>query len=233
MAPLNPSPTSVRTTRNRFLCGPLAVVCFALLLGAVSAKAQSVNLHGLDVFVEGGGSFFDPSTTSILNVVPSSQPGVLLLSSETVSFQDSGRFFAGGDVWFLPHDAVQVSLAYSRNDVSVSSGTPALQESGLFGTTSRSERILSFDYVHAFPIGRRWKVLTFAGPGAIWFAESYGTVERSFAVNLGAGASFRLTRHWTLRAEYRDFIIKESPILLGGNLFEEDHSPTVGVVFHF
>ena len=220
-----------------------SVALLAYLLAAPIAHAKSHKWRlRVDLFAEGGGSFFDPGELapehSTALIQGTSTPEVV---TTTQALQDSWRLFAGEDLWFTRHDAIQFSYAYSPADVSFAQtfSPPPPPGSGLFsftGTAIERLNIFSLDYVRSFNVGRRWRLLLAAGVGRPLITSQNSNVElgnsASIAFNLGVGLQYNLARHWALRTDYRDFILRER-FPSTGLAFEEDHSPTIGIVFRF
>jgi hypothetical protein len=224
-----PGPASPRSAR----CGQALLVVIASLATASAARAQQTNhRQKFDLFVEGGGSFYTPKSTSRVIGFTSPLFGPIV-ARETVTLQDSGRLFAGGDFWFTRHDAIQVSYSYSLADVAQATAPidPPISGGAAFFVGRRHD--LSFDYVHSFSLSHRWRFLLASGIGADWWRNSFdGTVITGFAANVGAAASFRLTEHWAVRGEYRVYISQvPSSGFVGGTTY--DHVPTLGIVFRF
>ncbi len=152
-----------------------------------------------------------------------------IVARETVTLQDSGRLFAGADFWFTQHDAIQASYAYNSADMTESTKPLDPPIGGGWGLFIERAHTLSFDYMHSFPAGSRWQILLMAGIGKIWRTSHE---PGSFVGNLGAGAEFSLTRHWGIRAEYRDFMMPYPTAGFVGGM-ANNHAPTIGLVYHF
>jgi hypothetical protein len=205
--------------------GPL--ICVLALPMASLAQANGRRSR-FDLFLEGGGSFMTPKTTSQITGYSTSLFGPTV-ARETVTLQNSGRLFAGADFWFTQHDAIQASYAYNSADMTESTENldPPVP-GGWVGFIERAHT-LSFDYMHSFQAGSRWQVLVMAGIGRIWRTP---LAPGSFVSNLGAGAEFSLTRHWGIRAEYRDFMMPYPTAGFVGGM-ANNHAPTIGLVYHF
>ncbi len=226
-----PGKTARRPTGRR-VGARAGVVLAAVLAASVPAHAQRNELLSrFDVFVEGGGSFRVPRASTLQIGFTAPPPIGNVVANETVELRNSGRLFAGVDFWITPHDAVQVSYSYSPNDM-VASTQPISPPIG-GGTLEYTFRnhFLSFDYLHSFPVAKRWRLLLAAGIGRVWWYDVYGGPNPSYlAVNVGAGVSFRISSRWSVRAEYRDYVMHliSSPEERG---LVHDNAPTVGVVF--
>lgn len=210
-------------------------VLLACLLAAPVARAQArghKRRGWLDLFVEGGGSFFVPQTTSGLFGFPAPPPYGPQVGEIADKVQDSGRLFAGADFWLNRHNAIQASYSYSTADVT---STFIYVEPGP-GSTSDSPPsrmdILSFDYLHEFSLSKRWGLFLDAGIGRVWWHDPAFLYTGGLAANLGTGVSFRITNHWSARAEYRDYIMRLPTEPFVGGLVH-DNSPTLGIVYRF
>lgn len=221
--------------RSRAALQSSASVVLLLLFGSLSATpafTQSHRLHNrIDLFAEGGGSFFTPGQTQL--------GSVLFLSTQTVeasvgegSLQNAGRLFVGADFWFTPRDAVQASYSYSPADETITMvtvyppSTPPTVTSG--GTAPLRMHFFSVDYLRAFRVASRWRWFLAAGLGGVDWRGRFVPSFR-FAVNIGTGISFRVSPRWSLRAEYRDYMIR----FPYSNPLVHNHAPSLGVVFHF
>lgn len=229
-------------TRPRALLRNAAILLgFFLLAGtflAAPAFAQSHWLHHrLDLFAEGGGSFFTPqpenvATNVVEEITSGNPPTIQSVSLINGSLHDAARLFVGADLWFTQNDAVQVSYSYGPANETIStftiyppSSTNPVTESG---TVSLRMHFITVDYLRAFHIASRWRWFLDAGIGGVDWRTGYASSFR-FAANIGTGVSFRLSKRWSLRAEYRDYMIRfpfATPLL-------HNHAPTLGVVFHF
>jgi hypothetical protein len=203
------------------------------LVAVPAAQARSRGRHRrLDAFVEGGGSFFVPQTSSNFFGFPAAPPYGPEVGYVTAKVQDSGRFFVGADFWLGRHDAVQVGYSYSPADVT----TTFILVEPAPGSQSQSPpsgiHILSFDYVHAFSLSKRWRLFLDAGIGRVWWNSHYTLYTGGLAGNLGTGVSFRITSHWSARAEYKDCILRLPTEPFVGGLVH-DNSPTIGIAYHF
>jgi hypothetical protein len=226
--------------RPRALLQSLVTLALVLLLGLLSATpalAQSHWLHNrLDLFAEGGGSFFTPGKITLSAAtfpLPATNGNPPTSQSYVAkgSLLSSGRLFVGGGFWFTRHDAVQLSYSYtSTNPTDFVFFTPPLPPfpNPLIFSVAERAHFFSVDYLRAFPIGSHWNWFLAAGIGTVDYRTAYsGSLK--FAANLGTGISYRLTRRWSLRAEYRDYIVRY-PF---ENALMHNHAPTLGVVFHF
>lgn len=215
---------------SRFSLIALSALCFPVL----SSAAHKRRKFHYDLFVEGGGSLYqgEASTVSLVTEITSTSANTsAYISNETV--QDSGRLIVGSDFWFTRHDALQASYSYARADISATtigflypSGSPLPSTSF---TVPLGGHFLSFDYLRSFTLSRHWSFLLEAGVGGVWW-HADSRAYRNFSANLGAGIIYRLTRHWAVRAEYRDYM-ERFPISGDGML--HDHSPTIGLLYRF
>ena len=213
---------------SRFFLIAASVVAFpALCFGAHKRR----KFH-FDLFAEGGGSLYQGAENTV-NIVTTltrtSSSTTTFLSTGTI--EDSGRLFAGADFWFTRHDALEASYSYARADTSFTTiafpTNPALPPQSF--ASSIGGHFLSFDYLRSFNLSGNWSLLLDAGIGAVWWKGPY-IADRAFSANIGAGVSYRLTRHWAVRAEYRDYM--EGFPFSGGAMLH-DHAPTIGLVYRF
>lgn len=209
------------------------IVLSASLLFAAPARAQASWLHNrLDLFAEGGGSFYQgqQEIASAVAVVSAGGSTILSVMTTTATIQDSGRLLLGTDLWFTHHDAVQASYSYSPADLA---GTTTVSlgpsEPPVSFTSPLGAHFLSFNYLRSFALGRRWRLLLEAGLGRVWWKATQSTDAR-FSVNVGTGLSYRIAQHWAFRAEYRDYV---EPFPGPGGVMLNNHAPTLGIVFHF
>lgn len=213
---------------SRFSLAALFVTGFPALSFAAHKSWKS----RFDLFAEGGGSLYQGQHQSI-ETVTVMNPTVTSTSIwlVTTNVEDSGRLFVGGDFWFTRHDAVQASYSYARADLSYA--TTVLQQ-GLEPSPPPSSsqpfgaHFLSVDYLHSFTLSGNWRLLLDAGVGAVLWNPPVPS--RNFSANLGAGVGYRLSRHWAVRAEYRDYM-ERFPYY--GQAMLHDHAPTVGLVYQF
>lgn len=215
----------------------LLLLLFSGTFLAAPAFAQSHWMHNhVDLFAEGGGSLFTPGQatvgTSIAEMLSSGNPTVTQIDLINGSLHDAGRLFVGADFWFTRKDAVQVNYSYSpaNETFTAFSFYPAPSTTAVTdaGTASLRMHFITVDYLRAFQVAFHWRWFLDAGLGGVDWRGNFAPSFR-FAVNIGTGVSFRLTPRWSLRAEYRDYMVRfpySSPLM-------HNHAPTLGIVFHF
>lgn len=206
-----------------------AIATFLLtLLQCTNAYAQGKRHQRFDLFVEGGGSFFTPKSASE-QIGYTAAPFGNIVARETTVLQESGRLSAGGDYWFTQHDAVQASYSYNSADMTETTQPLNPPVTGGYVLFTPRASTVSFDYLRSFRPKPKWQILLLVGIGRIWRTRR---AQGSFVANLGAGVEFAFTRHWGVRAEYRDFIMPYPTAgFVGG--WVHNHAPMVGLVYHF
>lgn len=218
---------------TRFFLVALLVLGFPVL----SSAAHKPRKFHYDLFAEGGGSLYQGEMNTATSSTILTSTGITtftFVASQTV--EDSGRLFVGGDFWLTRHDAIQASYSYAPADlpstvtiVIYPPGSSQPSTNVTSSTGSLGGHFLSFDYLRSFTLSRNWSLLLAAGVGAVWW-HSRSFTPRHFSANLGVGLSYRLTRHWAVRAEYRDYMEEFPP---SGGAMLHDHAPTVGLVYRF
>lgn len=209
--------------------GGLLLVCLSALALASPALAQKKGLSGrFDLFAEGGGSFFTPG-----NVLTAESRGSLPTSYFlfTTSAHGTGRLFVGADYWLTHRDALQLSYSYGPASETTSLSffpTASLPSYTLKIPQSVGAHYFSADYLRRFPLRSRWDWYLAAGIGTVhWQGAGYGT--NNFATNVGTAVSYRFTRRWGLRVDYRDYTSRFFEL----KSLVNDQAPTIGPVFHF
>ncbi len=225
---LAPDSEFFRRWFSRFFLVVASVVAFP----ALSFAAHKHRKFHLDLFAEGGGSLYQGSQIATSFVTETTPTGTITSLFVTKgAANSSGRLFVGGDLWFTRHDAVEMSYSYARADVSSTttqlSGSPSPAPFGF--ASSIGGHFLAFDYLRSFTLSRNWSLLLDAGVGAVWW-RALSDTNRCFSANIGAGVSYRLTPHWSLRADYRDYMER---FPFSGGAMLHNHAPTIGLVYRF
>ena len=203
----------------------------------------------LEVFLEGGGSFLNGGSGSVLGgvacpalctptgCVPCTSPSSVAVTS---SFSKTARLFAGARLRFTRHDALEASYSYSPNVFSLQ---PAGQP-----TLSGYNRVdlVSFNYVRYLWAKTSFQPFVTGGVGVNRFSgpsnasavlSGYVNADNGwqFAWNYGGGADLVLQRHLALRLELRDYITGQpKPSSING-MGGTSHNivPSAGIVFRF
>lgn len=212
------------------------IISLALLAGIAASASPAVaqkHRHRWEVFAEGGASLSNESETQALGLA--GNPPQLLVTTTTASLRTTGRLFAGVRFWLNGREALEASYSYSPSDPEFTTMCNVV-----CGTSSyvRSERTSFFagNYVRVLPSIARLQPFVTAGLGVVVFHDLFNAPHSSspFAANFGGGFDFRVSRHWAIRAEYRDWVFQfpqvgyEPP---GG--FTHNSVPTAGLVFRF
>ena len=161
-----------------------------------------------EVFAEGGGSFWNNHylDSSVLFGTP--------LQTETLRRTThvgaSGRLFVGFRLWINTREALEASYSYATTDVSESRHCEEVNCGVGWSTSAARLHLFSVNYVRELRARGRLRPFLTAGVGLVYFQRIVGPIYDSdpFAVNLGGGVDVRLTRHWLLRGEYRDWLFE-------------------------
>ena len=229
---LAPDSEFFRRWFSRFLLVVASVVAFP----ALSFAAHKHRKFHFDLFAEGGGSFFTPSNAQVSFVEPTTLGGQTQgvgFTLATGTLHDAARLSVGTDFWFTGRDAIQFSYSYTSANESLTVYSPFLLPgipAASFISQSQRANFFSADYLHEFTLGRHWRLFPAGGIGAVVWTDPLYSV-KGFAANFGGGAEYRLTGHWAVRADYRDYVVC-FPFGPGCTLME-DYSPTVGLVYSF
>lgn len=181
------------------------------------------------------------------------EPQTLLITTHIGS---SGRLFAGFRFWMDRHEAIEISYSYAPSDITVNRHCEHVDCGVVFSASAARANFLSANYVHAFRVNSRVRPFLTAGLGQVYFrtvAKSgpvstppNGTVElqmnsvferNPFTFNVGGGLDVRMSRHWSVRLEYRDWML-EGPKQCdfdscGATGLSDNQAPLAGLVFRF
>lgn len=203
------------------------------LLCPRAATAQGL-LHRLEFFAEGGASFSN-QLNNVQVVAVSGTPPQEDTAITSASLRTTGRLFGGIRYWFNPHEALEASYSYAPTDVLLKEiCTPNCGSLTATGITRTD--FFAVNYVRTLHVRGRMRPFLTAGLGAVLTNQviAQHLTNKAFAANFGGGFDFQVSRHWALRAEYRDWLFEmpqendSSPTGLTHNSV-----PSVGFVFRF
>jgi len=149
---------------------------------------------------------------------------------------DTGGFLVGYRYNFNRWLSAEANYGYDRNTQFYFGGTQARVQANINQITgSAVVKLPSFARLHPYAL---------AGAGALVFdptGNSGGsfagaTSETKAAFVYGVGAQYPLTRHFSLRAEYRGLVYKAPNFNLGGlntDSWTQIAQPSAGIVFRF
>lgn len=203
----------------------LAVAC--LLLFVSSARAQD-DTHKLELFVQGGPSFYTSGSEALVVAFP-------LFPSITRqnSLGTTARLFTGARFYLNSKEALEASYSYSPNRLQNTFEVGPPFSLVVFDSISMRVHQGQFNYVRYLPWGRRGRLEPFVtgGPGFVVYTIGSNN-DTKFAGNFGGGVDVRLRPRWRLRAEFRD-VLAERPraALVPGTT--HNLVPSVGVAFKF
>jgi len=194
-----------------------AVIVGVLALVSITAVAQE---NRSEISIQGTG-FFTKDTAG---------NGVFERANET------GGFLLGYRYNFNRWVAAEANYGYDRNTQFYFVGTPARVQSDIHQFTGAA--------VVKLPTFLRLQPYALAGAGALVFdptGSSGGsfagaTTETRATFVYGVGAQYALTRHLSLRAEYRGLVYKAPDFNLAGfntDSWTQIAQPSAGIVFRF
>lgn len=207
----------------------LSTALFALVsCGAGLAQDQPSRL---ELFVEGGGSFFPANqrqatlaATSPLGSTLSLNPGAL------TEFSNSGRLFLGLRYRLTANNALEASYSASNSRAlatGATEGGPFCPGSGTV-VLSRYLEFGSLNYVRYFPTRGRIHPFATGGFGIASFSGCFAELgDAEPAANFGGGADIALNERLSIRAEVRDFVVRLPRPLRGT---AHNLAPSAGVV---
>lgn len=213
----------------------LAVAVAVVFVALPAANAQSVS-HRIEVFAEGGASFTNETTAIVGTVQILGPPPSGDVTVTTASLRTTGRIFAGARFFLDSRDAIEASLSYSPSDLLLRSTC----NPNCGGTRTAVEPLRAFllaaNYVRVFRSAARIEPFLTLGAGLVAFdqVQTLRLGHDPFATNLGGGFDLRLSRHWAVRAEYRDWIFempRESQATATG--LTHNSVPSAGIVYRF
>jgi opacity protein-like surface antigen len=149
---------------------------------------------------------------------------------------DTGGFLLGYRYNFNRWLAAEANYGYDRNTQFYFSGTSARVQSDIHQITgSAVAKLPSFARLHPYAL---------AGAGALVFdpignsGSSFAgaTLETKAAFVYGVGAQYTMTRHFSLRAEYRGLVYKAPSFNVAGlntDSWTQIAQPSAGIVFRF
>lgn len=222
---------------SRSIVTPCAVILF-LIAGAARRGAAQDLLHRVEVFAEGGVSITNQVTLVEPIAITITPPPQVVTLTARGSLKTTGRLFAGVRLWLDGSQAIEASYSYSPSDLLVS-GSAAAPPIGTLPFTSTSPLRASFfagNYVHTLPRVARLRPFLTAGAGVVWFYSDFaGAISHDpFAANLGGGFDMSVSHHWTVRAEYRDWIFEMPQVRQQGpSGLTHNSVASAGIAFRF
>ncbi|HEV2297008.1 MAG TPA: outer membrane beta-barrel protein [Candidatus Acidoferrales bacterium] len=199
-----------------------------------SAAGQEV-AHRFEVFAEAGASTFT-SSSSVAVEFMGSPPQASSELITTTSLSTTGRIFMGLRYWFGNKEAFEASYSYSPSDLTQTQNCVSFNGTsctGFDGTEISHHHFISFNYVRSIPAGKRLSPFLTGGIGFVYVHEPLFSPTH-FAANFGGGVDVRVSQHWALRAEYRDFMLDVSQLSTGNPTgLTHNQVPSVGLVFRF
>ena len=206
----------------------LTLVLLALLATS-NAQAQD-DSRRLELFVEGGPSFYTSKSEPTLFVSPSLPSPVDAVSRSSLGI--SGRLFTGGRLYLTPKDSLEASYAFSANRLrtTISATAPG---SGTLFFLSDSMRIhqLQFNYVRRLVERGRFQAFATGGLGVVDYS-AFGDDDVKFAGNFGGGADIRLHERVSLRVQFQD-VVARLPALAFEKGTTHNLVPSAGFAFRF
>lgn len=203
-------------------------------LSASAATAQG-RAHQFEVFIEGGASTFT-NHSSVEVTFTGSPPLSYELLSTTTSLSTTGRLFSGVRYWLDSKEAIEASYSYSPSDLTQTQNCFAYSGpscSGVNETEVAHHHFVSFNYVRALSGRPRLHPFLTGGLGLVYVHQPEFSPTH-FAANFGGGVDFRISAHWDLRAEYRDFLLDSSELVSGSPTgLTHNQVPSIGLVYRF
>jgi hypothetical protein len=226
---------------SRSVVTPCAVILFLIAAAAQNGAAQDV-LHRVEVFAEGGVSMTNQVTLvepfAITIPPPPSLPQVVTLTARG-SLRTTGRLFAGVRLWLDGSQAIEASYSYSPSDLLVSGsevGPPLVGAQTFTSTDSLRASFFAGNYVHTLPRVAHLRPFLTAGAGGVSFYSGFADAisHDPFAANLGGGFDLSVSHHWTVRAEYRDWIFDMPQVhQQGPSGLTHNSVASAGIAFRF
>lgn len=222
----------IHLKQNRYWRGIAAVGLICLWCD--SAAGQNV-AHRFEVFAEAGGSTFT-SITSVAVESMGSPPQISSELSTTTSLSTTGRIFAGLRYWFGDNEAFEASYSYSPSNLTQTQNCvsfTATSCTGINGTEFSHHHFISFNYVRSIPAGKRLTPFLTGGIGFVYVHQPVFSPTH-FAANFGGGVDLRISEHWAMRMEYRDYVLDGSQLSTGSPTgLTHNQVPSAGLVFRF
>ena len=202
---------------SKYTIKRIAMIVGILALLSVTAVAQE---NRSEISVQGTG-FFTKDTAG---------NGVFERANDT------GGFLLGYRYNFNRWLAAEANYGYDRNTQFYFGGTPARVQADIHQITGSA--------VVKLPSFARLQPYALAGAGALVFdpTGNFGgtfagaTLETKATFVYGVGAQYALTRHFSLRAEYRGLVYKAPSFNLAGlntDSWTQIAQPSAGIVFRF
>ncbi|MGH9774052.1 MAG: outer membrane protein [Candidatus Acidiferrales bacterium] len=204
-----------------------------LLLAPSAALAQDTPPK-FELFAEGGSSTVN-NKSNVQDVIVSVNPTVVLASTVTSHLSPTGRLFVGARFFFRPSEAVEFSYSYAPTDFTITVVEPTFPTPTVMRgrPASVDEHMFSLNYVRAFRTNARLRpFFTFGVGGVYWKLISFNSP--GFAGNFGGGLDYSLSSHWSVRTEYRDFLLEYPQGSAGGPTgLSHNQMAAAGFVFRF
>lgn len=158
----------------------------------------------------------------------------------TTHIGSSGRLLSGFRFWMNSHEALEASYSYAPTDLTVNRHCEHVNCGVAWFSSIARSHFFSMNYVHEFRVRNRTRPFLTAGLGLVYFQRiaTNGVFEPDpLTVNIGGGVDVRITQHWFLRAEYRDWLL-EGPRqcdfdVCGATGLTHNQVPSLGLAFRF
>lgn len=210
----------------------LATFAVAFLL-AKTAAAQTFH-RKFELFAEGGVSMSNQFTRTNLQIVTLDPLQVGLLTTKS-SLRTTGRLFTGVRLW-LDHDqAIEASYSFSPTAIQFTNSCAPNCGTFKFASQRLAANFFAVNYVHTLPKAGDFRPFLTSGVGVMsLFEQEPGYIQHDpFAVNIGGGFDRRITPHWALRMESRDWLFEMPHFGPGGSGLVHNIVPSLGPVFRF
>jgi hypothetical protein len=218
--------------RKVWLSLPVALTILAVAQNAVAQDSP----HRIELFAEGGASMSN-QVVGQQSIVSYTGPTLGASEAEVVheSLLTTGRLFTGLRFWLGPDQAIEASFSYAPTDLAEHNVC-----SPSCGESKEIRPLRAFfaagNYVHELPSVWRARPFLTAGLGVAGFYQPIfmSFPNSRFVANFGGGFDFRLSRHWSFRAEYRDWMLSMPQVgdsTPGG--MTHNSVPSAGLVYRF
>ena len=152
------------------------------------------------------------------------------------SGSDAGGFLLGYRYNINRWLAAEANYGYDRNTQFYFAGTPARIQSDVHQITgSAAVKLPSLARLHPYALAGAG-ALVFDPTGNLGSSFAGATSETKAAFVYGVGAQYTLTRHFSLRAEYRGLVYKAPSFNVGTldtDSWTQIAQPSAGIVFRF
>ena len=220
------------------------VVAIAFCAFAVDCRGQEPGKRHFEFYAGGGASTINDATSESFIIVGVDGVAVANDTILTTHVHPGARFLGGFRYFLTPRDAFEASYSYAPTNITITLTDTLITSTGtstsviLLPTSVRSH-LYSFNYVRRFRPTAKWQPYLTAGVGGVhWqavqnaaFVPGFGD---GFTGNFGGGINWKFSEHWSVQAEYRDYLMSHPRFerLAPGGM-SHDQAPTVGLTFRF